>query len=51
MIVITDDDIYCNAPLVSFVMCIFVASVFFDKAYQYLNDGTVQKIIKAYAYA
>ena len=46
MIVITGDDIYCNVPLVSFVMCIFVACVF-DKAYRILNDGTVQKIIKS----
>ena len=46
MILITGDDVYCNVPLVSFVMCIFVACVF-DKAYRILNDGTVQKIIKS----
>lgn len=46
MILITRDDVYCNVPLVSFVMCIFVACVF-DKAYRILNDGTVQKIIKS----
>ena len=46
MILIMRDDVYCNVPLVSFVMCIFVACVF-DKAYRILNDGTVQKIIKS----
>lgn len=46
MILITRDDVYCNVPLVSFVMCIFIACVF-DKAYRILNDGTVQKIIKS----
>ena len=45
MILIPSDDVYCNVPLVSFVMCIFVACVF-DKAYRILNDGTVQKTIK-----
>lgn len=46
VILISSDDVYCNVPLVSFVMCIFVACVF-DKAYRILNDGTVQKIIKS----
>lgn len=46
MILIPSDDVYCNVPLVSFVMCIFVACVF-DKAYRILNDGTVQKTIKS----
>lgn len=46
MILFTGDDVYCNVPLVSFVMCIFVACVF-DKAYRILNDGTVQKTIKS----
>lgn len=42
VILIPSDDVYCNVPLVSFVMCIFVACVF-DKAYRILNDGAVQK--------
>ena len=46
MILITSDDVHCNVPLVSFVMCIFVACVF-DKAYRILNGGSVQKIIKS----
>lgn len=46
VILIPNDDVYCNVPLVSFVMCIFVACVF-DKAYRILNDGTVQKTIKS----
>lgn len=46
MILITSDDVYCNVPLVSFVMCIFIACVF-DKAYRILNGGSVQKIIKS----
>ena len=46
VILISSDDVYCNVPLVSFVMCIFVACVF-DKAYRILNDGTVQKTIKS----
>lgn len=45
-ILITSDDVYCNVPLVSFVMCIFIACVF-DKAYRILNGGSVQKIIKS----
>ena len=27
MILITSDDVHCNVPLVSFVMCIFIACV------------------------
>ena len=46
MILITSDDVHCNVPLVSFVMCIFIACVF-DKAYRILNGGAVQKIIKS----
>ena len=46
MILITSDDVHCNVPLVSFVMCIFIACVF-DKAYRILNGGSVQKIIKS----
>lgn len=46
MILIPSDDVYCNVPLMSFVMCIFIACVF-DKSYRILNDGTVQKIIKS----
>ena len=46
VILIPSDDVYCNVPLVSFVMCIFIACVF-DKAYRILNGGSVQKIIKS----
>ena len=46
MILITSDDVHCNVPLVSFVMCIFIACVF-DKAYRILNGESVQKIIKS----
>ncbi len=46
VILISSEYVYCNVPLVSFVMCIFIACVF-DKAYRILNDGTVQKIIKS----
>ena len=46
VILISSEYVYCNVPLVSFVMCIFIACVF-DKAYRILNDGTVQRIIKS----
>ena len=46
VILISSEYVYCNVPLVSFVMCIFVACVF-DKAYRILNGGSVQKTIKS----
>ena len=47
VILIPSDDVYCNVPLVSFVMCIFIACVF-DKAYRIeLRPKTWTNLIKS----